>query len=133
VAGDPRLAREGRHRRGEGVVISVDAERIFAYAQALEQAQEAAGTLGELAQDHHLTAHATITQWDPEHEQWETADAPPPETSRIIAGRRRGPRRWGGNRRGPRALPCAGQSYRPSTAGYAIVGVNVRHGHTASR
>ena len=72
------VAREGRHRLGEGVVISVDAERIFAYAQTLEQAQEAARILGELARDHHLTAHATITQWDPQHERWETADAPPP-------------------------------------------------------
>jgi hypothetical protein len=72
------VAREGRHRLGEGVVISVDAERIFAYAPTLEEAQEAARVLGELAQGHHLAFHATITQWDPEHERWEPADMPRP-------------------------------------------------------
>jgi hypothetical protein len=54
------VAREVRHRLGEDVVISVDAERIFAYAQTRDRAQEAARVLLELAQDHHLTAHATI-------------------------------------------------------------------------
>jgi hypothetical protein len=70
------VAREARHRLGEGVVISVDAERIFAYASTLEQAQEPAGILGELAQDHHLAAHSTIAHWDPEHERWEAAAVP---------------------------------------------------------
>ena len=72
------VAREARHRLGTGVDISVDAERIFAYAPTLEQAQEAAHILGELAQGHHLTFHATISQWDPEHERWEPADVPLP-------------------------------------------------------
>jgi hypothetical protein len=54
------VAREVRHRLGEDVVISVDAERIFADAQTRDGAQEAAHVLLELAQDHHLTAHATI-------------------------------------------------------------------------
>jgi len=72
------VARQARHRLGEGGVISVDAERIFAYADTLEQAHEAARILGELAQYHHLAAHATITQWHPEHERWEPADVPLP-------------------------------------------------------
>jgi hypothetical protein len=72
------VAREARHRLGAGVDISVDAERIFAYAQTLEHAEEAARILGELARDHHLIASATITQWDPEHERWEPADVPRP-------------------------------------------------------
>ena len=38
------------------VDISVDAERIFARAQTLEHAEEAARILGELALDHHLIA-----------------------------------------------------------------------------
>src|SRR5512132_2087536 len=60
----PRAGPTARAERGEGVVIS-DAERIFAYAPTLEEAQEAARILGELAQGHHLAFHATITQWDP--------------------------------------------------------------------
>jgi hypothetical protein len=44
------VAREVRHRLGEDVVISVDAERIFADAQTRDGAQEAAHVLLELAQ-----------------------------------------------------------------------------------
>jgi hypothetical protein len=69
------VAREVRHRLGEDVVISVDAERIFAGAQTRDGAQEAAHVLLELAQDHHLTAHATIAHWDAREERWEPADA----------------------------------------------------------
>jgi hypothetical protein len=68
------VAREARHRLGEGVVISVDAERIFAYAPTREQAQEAAGALAELAEAHHLAAHATIARWHPKEERWEPVD-----------------------------------------------------------
>jgi hypothetical protein len=71
------VARDARHRLGEDVVISVDAERIFAYAQTRDGAQEAARVLVELARDHHLTAHATIAHWDPREERWEPADLPP--------------------------------------------------------
>jgi hypothetical protein len=72
------VARQARHRLDEGVAISVDAERIYAYAPTLEEAQEAARIIGELAQDHHLTVHAMIARWDPEHERWEPADVPFP-------------------------------------------------------
>jgi hypothetical protein len=72
------VAREARHRLGEHVTISVDAERIFAYAQTPEQAREAARVLTELAESHHLNVHATIARWDPQTEQWEPADLPSP-------------------------------------------------------
>jgi hypothetical protein len=71
------VAREARHRLGEHVVISVDAERIFAYAPTRDAAQEAARVLLELAQDHHLSADATIAHWDSRHERWERVDAQP--------------------------------------------------------
>jgi hypothetical protein len=74
------VAREARHRLGEGVAISVDAERIFAYAQTREQAQEAAEALAELAEAHHLAVHATIARWHPEEERWEPVDVSRPET-----------------------------------------------------
>jgi hypothetical protein len=71
------VAREARHRLGDDVTISVDADRIYAYAQTADQAQEAAGVLTELAQSHHLTVHATIAHWDAQAERWEPADAAP--------------------------------------------------------
>jgi hypothetical protein len=70
------VAREARHRLGEDVVISVDADRIFAYTQTEQGAQEAARVLVELARDHHLTAHATIAHWDASAERWESSGAP---------------------------------------------------------
>ena len=71
------VARDARHRLGEDVVISVDAERIFAYAQTQQGARDAARVLAELAQDHHLTAHTTIAHWDAAAERWEPAGALP--------------------------------------------------------
>jgi hypothetical protein len=68
------VAREARHRLGEDVNITVDGERIFAYAPTREQAQEAGAVLAELAQSHHLTARATIARWDPKDERWEPAN-----------------------------------------------------------
>jgi len=68
------VAREARTRLAEDAVISVSAERIFAYVQTREQAQEAAGVLAELARDHHLTAHAAIAHWQPEQERWAPAE-----------------------------------------------------------
>ena len=72
------VAREARHRLGDDVSISVDAERIFAYVPTPEQAHEAATVLTELAQSHHLSVHATIARWDAQAEQWEPADVHPP-------------------------------------------------------
>jgi hypothetical protein len=72
------VAKEARHRLGVDVVISVDAERIFAYTQTREAAQEAARVLVELARDHHLTAHHTIARWDSTAERWEPSDAASP-------------------------------------------------------
>jgi hypothetical protein len=73
------VAREARHSLGDDVVISVDRDRIFAYTETREEAQRALRVLTELAQDHHLAAHATVTRWHPEGERWEPLDAPPAE------------------------------------------------------
>src|SRR3954469_3398918 len=82
------VARDARRRLGEGVVGSVDAERIFAYAQTPDQAHEAAHVLAELAEAHHLAAHAAITRWHPEEERWESADVPLPSTPQEHAAER---------------------------------------------
>ena len=63
------VAREARHRLGDDVTISVDAERIFAYTDTREQAEHAASVLVELARSHHLTVQSAIAQWH--DERWE--------------------------------------------------------------
>jgi hypothetical protein len=65
------VARAARHDLGEGVTISVDADRIFAYTQSLEQARHAESVLTELAREHHLDAHASIARWRPDEGEWE--------------------------------------------------------------
>jgi hypothetical protein len=67
------VAREARHRLGDDVTISVDPDRIFAYTETRERAQEAARVLTELAESHHLDVRATIAQWRAEEERWEPA------------------------------------------------------------
>jgi hypothetical protein len=67
------VARDARQRLPEGATISVDPDRIFAYVQSREQAEEALAVLSELAREHHLAAHATIQQWLPHEERWEPA------------------------------------------------------------
>jgi len=64
------VAREARNRLGDDVRISVDAERIFAYTETRERAQEAARILTELAESHHLDVRATIAQWRADDERW---------------------------------------------------------------
>jgi hypothetical protein len=63
------VAREARHQLGDDVTISVDGERIFAYADTREQAEHAQAVLTELAAAHHLTASSAIAHWD--QERWE--------------------------------------------------------------
>jgi hypothetical protein len=65
------VAREARHRLGDDVTISVDPERIFAYTETREGAQEAARVLMELAESHHLEVRATIAQWRADEERWD--------------------------------------------------------------
>jgi hypothetical protein len=67
------VAREARHKLGDDVTISVDGERIYAYAQSREQAEHAETVLSELAQAHHLTAHSAIAHWA--DDRWEPVGA----------------------------------------------------------
>lgn len=68
------VTRDARHRLGDAVAISMNGDRIFAYAATHEQAREAGGVLAELADAHHLAAHAKIAHWDAEQERWEPSD-----------------------------------------------------------
>jgi hypothetical protein len=68
------VARDARARLADDVVISVSAERIYAYVPTPERAQETAGVLTELAAEHHLTVDTTIARWDAGEEQWIPVD-----------------------------------------------------------
>jgi hypothetical protein len=65
------VARDARHDLGGDVRISVDPDRIFAYTDTRERAEDAARVLSELAASHHLAAHVTIARWLHDEERWE--------------------------------------------------------------
>ena len=65
------VTRDARHRLGDAIAISTNADKIFAYADTREQAQHAGVVLAELADAHHLAAHATIAHWNHDDERWE--------------------------------------------------------------
>ena len=68
------VTREARHRLGDAIAISTNADKIFAYAQTREQAQHAGTVLAELADAHHLAAHATLAHWNHDEERWEPVE-----------------------------------------------------------
>jgi hypothetical protein len=74
------VAREARDRLGDDVVITVDDDRMYAYAQTEARAREAEQRLQELAAEHGLQARATVARWHPEEQRWEPLDAPLPRT-----------------------------------------------------
>jgi hypothetical protein len=75
-----RLAREARDRLGADTRISVDADRLFAYADSEAQARAAHDVMRELADARGLRATAALSRWHPEAERWEAADAGMPRT-----------------------------------------------------
>lgn len=64
------VARDAREQLPGDAVISVSADRIFAYVATREQAQASAAALTRLAAEHHLTARTTIARWDAAAEAW---------------------------------------------------------------
>lgn len=70
------VARDARHELPDDAVISVSADRIFAYVPTRDLAQTSAAALTRLAEEHHLTARTTIARWDAAEERWVPADAP---------------------------------------------------------
>jgi hypothetical protein len=83
-----RVAREARHRLGERVVVSVDAGRLFGYAETRDQAEEAARVLSDLAAAQGLKARATVARWHPVAEHWEAPDEALPDTPEAEAAER---------------------------------------------
>lgn len=79
-AHERHVARDARQRLGEGVVVTLDDDRLYAYADSEAQAREAEQALLSLAADEGLTVRSSIARWHPEEERWESPDAPLPST-----------------------------------------------------
>jgi hypothetical protein len=76
-----RVAREARARLGDGVSISVDAHRLFAYAADEPGARRAAAVLAELAAGEDLNARVEVTRWHPMEGRWEDPEMALPTTA----------------------------------------------------
>lgn len=82
------VGREAREQLGEDVNISVDDDRLYAYADTEARVREAERLLRELAAEHGLQATSTVARWHPEEERWEPADVPLPSTPAEHAAER---------------------------------------------
>src|SRR6187200_2364751 len=74
------IAREAGRDLADRVKITVDDDRLFAYAETEDDARAAERRLLELAAEHGLQASATVARWHPEEERWEPAGVPLPST-----------------------------------------------------
>jgi hypothetical protein len=66
-----RLAKEARQRLGDDVVVTMDDNRLYAYAASEEQAREIEQRLHELAAARKLDGQVTVTRWHPDEQRWE--------------------------------------------------------------
>jgi hypothetical protein len=74
------LDEEARARLGEGVIVTRDGARLFAYAGSERQAREAERVVRRLLAEDRLTADVSVTRWHPVEETWKDAFLPLPET-----------------------------------------------------
>jgi len=65
------VAKEARDALGDGVVITVDDDRLYAYADSEARVREAEERLRALASDHDLEVTASIARWHPDEQRWE--------------------------------------------------------------
>jgi len=65
------VAKEAREALGDGIVITVDDDRLYAYAETEARVREAEERLRSLAGDHDLEVTATIARWHPVEQRWE--------------------------------------------------------------
>jgi len=79
------------------LILSGDGPRVFVYAGAREQAEQARDLIAKLAAAHGWELSAELTHWHPEAEEWEDPDLPLPagdaaklaEHEELIAAERR--------------------------------------------
>jgi hypothetical protein len=76
-----RLVREARQRLGDDVVVTMDDDRLYAYAGSEELAREIERRLSEMAAARKLEgASVTVTRWHHEEQRWEPLSDPLPST-----------------------------------------------------
>jgi hypothetical protein len=85
-----RLVKEARQRLGDDVVVTMDDDRLYAYAGSEELAREIERRLQELAAARKLEhARVTVARWHPEEQRWEPlSDALPASPAEHDAERR---------------------------------------------
>jgi hypothetical protein len=88
-ARDRKLAHEARERLGGHVTVTVDDDRLFAYAGTEDQAHEAERMLLDLAAGRGLQARAIVARWHPEEQRWEPMGDPLPRTAAEHEAERR--------------------------------------------
>jgi hypothetical protein len=69
-----------RERLGEGVVVTRDGARVFAYTSTEAQVREAERIVRELVAEEGLTADVGVTRWHPVAEEWRDASLGLPRT-----------------------------------------------------
>jgi hypothetical protein len=88
-AREHKMAREARERLAGNVTVTVDDDRLFAYAQTEDQAHEAHRILCELATRRGLQTRTALARWHPEEQRWAPIDEPLPRTPAERATERR--------------------------------------------
>lgn len=74
------VARDARQRLGADVVVTLDDDRLYAYADSEGRAREAEARLRELASEHGLEATSKLARWHPEEQHWESLGTGMPST-----------------------------------------------------
>jgi hypothetical protein len=79
------LEGEIREKLGQRVVVSHEGSHVYLYTATREQAEAAAGVVGELIAEHDLGARVLpLTRWHPVEKRWEDASVPLPSTEQEI-------------------------------------------------
>lgn len=85
AAGAAELYASAEHELRDRAVVTLDDDRVFAYAQTREAAEAAEQALRELAAGEGLETNFKLTRWHPAAEEWEDASLPLPSDAASLA------------------------------------------------
>jgi hypothetical protein len=88
LLGKGEIEHELDDRFTDRVVVSVDDAEVFLYTGTRAQADAAGQVIGQVIAQHGWTADIELTHWHPVAEEWESADAPLPDSEADVAGER---------------------------------------------
>jgi hypothetical protein len=77
---EPEVEAEARKRLGSAVVVSVDGDTLFAYADSGDAIHQAADVIRALLAEHDLEAGVAVHRWHELEERWEDESVPLPQT-----------------------------------------------------